>query len=79
LAAGCAAEAVDFGDSSSVRDLLEELSRRHGRPMAALLEFKERAAPAVLVFVGDEQVQWDAPRGLRDSDEVMIIAPISGG
>jgi len=48
--------------------------------MKALLEINPaRSAPAVLVFVGEEQVRWEAPPVLKDGDEVMLLSPISGG
>jgi hypothetical protein len=48
--------------------------------MKALLEINPaRCAPAVLTFVGEEQVRWDAPPMLNDGDEIMLLSPISGG
>jgi molybdopterin converting factor small subunit len=78
-AAGCATEAVELPAAATLRTLLAEIVSRHGDQMAALLEFKQRGAPAILVFVGEEQVAWDAPPSLTDGDEIMLVSPISGG
>jgi molybdopterin converting factor small subunit len=78
-AAGCAFEAAELSSAATLHDLLAEVARRHGEKMAALLEFKPHGAPAVLVFVGEEQVAWAAPPVLKDGDEIMLVSPISGG
>jgi hypothetical protein len=47
--------------------------------LAAVLDYIRRGAPAILVFVGEQQVAWDAPPALTDGDEIMLVSPISGG
>ena len=78
-AASRASEGVDLPAGSTLHDLLLHLSSRHGEPMAALLHSAQRGAPAVLIFVGEQQVRWDAPPPLKDGDHVMLLSPISGG
>jgi molybdopterin converting factor small subunit len=79
FAAGCATEEMEFSAASTLRTLLDEIVSRHGDHMAALLEFKQRSTPSVLVFVGEDQVSWEAPPVLNDGDEIMLVAPIAGG
>ncbi len=78
-AAGCATEEVELSAAATLRTLFTEIVSRHGDPMAALLEFKHRSAPSVLVFVGGDQVSWEAPPVLNDGDEIMLVSPIAGG
>ena len=35
--------------------------------------------PSILLFVGDDQIQWHIPVTLQDRDVVTILSPISGG
>ncbi|MDB5322782.1 MAG: hypothetical protein JWN40_4413 [Phycisphaerales bacterium] len=77
--AGCANEVVELPAAATLRELLAAIAARHGERMAALLNFKERNTPAVLVFVSDEQVTWEAPPPLNDGAEIMLVSPISGG
>ena len=77
--AGCANEVVELPAAATLRELLAVIAARHGERMTSLLNVKERGTPAVLVFVGEEQVTWDAPRPLNDGDEIMLVSPISGG
>ena len=79
-AAGCASETIELPSAGATfGGLLAEIARRHGPAMAALVKSKQRGAPAVLVFVGEHQVSWDAPPILNDGDEIMLVSPISGG
>jgi len=79
-AAGCGSESFELPAPATLHDLLLATASRHGERMKALLETSPaRSAPAVLVFVGEEQVRWDAPPVLKDGDEVMLLSPISGG
>jgi MoaD family protein len=78
-AAGCGSEEFELPATATLHDLLLAIASRHGERMAELLDFKNRGAPAVLVFVNEEQVSWEAPPVLKDGDEVMLLSPISGG
>jgi molybdopterin converting factor small subunit len=79
-AAGTGRECLDLAPPLCVRDLLPQLARRHGEALARLLLTADGAPqPALLVFVGDEQVAPDAPRALRPGDVLTILPPIAGG
>lgn len=67
-----AREQVDLPDAATVDDLLAELAARYGDPFRAV-------APALLIFVGEDQVDRAAPRPLKPNDEVTLLSPISGG
>ena len=78
-AAGCASEAVEL-EGGSLRDLVLRLAERHGEPLRLLL-LGSAGAPhdSLLLFVGEEQVRWEAARALRDGDVVTVLAPMAGG
>jgi molybdopterin converting factor small subunit len=78
-AAGKASEEIDLPAPADLRTLLAELSRRHGAAIQPLLATGEHGAPAVLAFVGDQQVTWQSPVALKEGDEIMLLSPISGG
>jgi len=78
-AAGKASEEIDLPAPADLRTLLAELSRRHGPAMHPLLAIGDHGAPAVLAFVGDQQVTWQSPVALKEGDEIMLLSPISGG
>jgi molybdopterin converting factor small subunit len=79
-AAGCASEAVELDGGSSLRELVRRLAERHGEPLRGLL-LGPTGSPhdSLLLFVGDEQVRWEAARALRDGDVVTVLAPMAGG
>ena len=79
-AAGCASEAVELDGACSLPELVGRLAERHGEPLRGLLlDPAGRPHDALLVFVGDEQVRWEAARALRDGDLVTVLAPMAGG
>jgi molybdopterin converting factor small subunit len=79
-AAGCGSEEFQLPAAATLRDLLLAIASRHGERMTSMLQTTpERGAPAVLVFVGEEQVPWETPPALKDGDDVMLLSPISGG
>jgi molybdopterin converting factor small subunit len=78
-AAGVAAEQVELDRPCSAPELAARLAREHGPALRALLlDADGRLQPAVLLFVGDEQVGADAAP-LRDGDVVTVLAPMAGG
>lgn len=78
-AAGRGAEELELPAHADVRMLIAEVARRYGPPMQPLLATTDKGVPAVLAFVGERQVSWEAPLALKDGDEVMLLSPISGG
>jgi len=78
-AAGTAAEQVELDAPCSAADLLKRLAARHGQPFHdLLLEASGDVRPAILLFVGDEQVNPEtAP--LRDGDVLTVLTPMAGG
>jgi molybdopterin converting factor small subunit len=78
-AAGAAAEQVELDAPCSATDLLKRLAEQHGLPFRALLLDEDgNVRPAVLLFVGDEQVGPEAAP-LQDGDVITILTPMAGG
>jgi molybdopterin converting factor small subunit len=79
-AAGCTSEAVEVDAGCSLRGLVRRLAERHGEPLCGLL-LGPTGTPhdSLLVFLGDEQVRWEAARDLRDGDVITVLAPMAGG
>jgi molybdopterin converting factor small subunit len=78
-AAGAACEQVELDRPGSVGELLARLADRHSGPFRdLLLDAGGGVRPAVLLFVGDEQVGPDRA-GLRDGDVVTVLTPMAGG
>lgn len=77
--AGTAVEQVELERPCSTTDLMKRLAERHGRPFRDLvLDEAGGIRPAVLLFVGDEQVGLEiAP--LREGDVVTVLTPMAGG
>lgn len=78
-AAGAPSEQVELERPCSVGELLTLMADRHGgRFRELLLDAAGEVRPALLLFVGDEQVGPDrAP--LRDGDVVTVLTPMAGG
>ncbi len=79
-AGGVTRETVTLAPGATVRDLVAELATRHGDRLAGLL-LAEDGEPrsSTLVFVGEEQVDWECPPKLADSAKVTFLAPLAGG
>ena len=77
-AAGAPQEILDLKAECSAQAALQALASRHGEPLRRLL-FDARGSvhPAILLFVGEEQVTAD--RLLRDGDVLTLLAPMAGG
>ena len=79
-AAGVATENVTVEDGCSLSQVLKGLADRHGPAFrAGLLDEHGQPLPALLFFLGAEQVRPDSARPLCEGDEVTILSPMSGG
>jgi molybdopterin converting factor small subunit len=79
-AAGTGRECLEVAPPQTVRDLLAQLARRHGEALGRLLLTEDgEPQPALLLFVGDEQVPPDDRRELTSGDVLTIMPPIAGG
>ena len=78
-AAGAASEQVELDRPCSVGELLTRMADRHGgRFRDLLLDAGGGVRPAVLLFVGDEQVGPERA-ALRDGDVLTVLTPMAGG
>jgi len=79
-AAGRASEAIVLPEGAGVRDLLRAVAAAHPERLAGLLlDESGSLRPSALVFVGDEQAEWDEAPPLRDGVTVTLMAPLAGG
>ena len=79
-AAGTSSETVELGDGSTLGDLTAHLAAAHGHEFSRLLLTGEGVPrDTILIFAGDEHIEWDPARPLRDGEEVTILSPIAGG
>tara|TARA_R110002072_G_scaffold287242_2_gene452709 strand:- start:41919 stop:42197 length:279 start_codon:yes stop_codon:yes gene_type:complete len=79
-ASGSAREDFELAESSSMIDLVNAISDRHGDELTRMLKTADGAPQTTIIpFVGDDQVRWDASDVLRDGVTVTLLAPISGG
>ena len=79
-AAGCASEEVDAGGELSAQELITNLAASHGEPLTGyILDEGGRLRPTVLVFVNEEQLDWEVARELGDGDELVFMSAIAGG
>ena len=77
--AGAAWEQVELERPCTAAELLNHLAARHGRPFRDLvLDAAGDVRPAVLLFIGDEQVCPEATV-LRDGDVLTVLTPMAGG
>ena len=77
--AGTAVEPVELDAPCSTTDLLKRLEEQHDLPFRALLLDEDgNVRPAVLLFVGDEQVGPETSL-LQDGDVVTVLTPMAGG
>jgi molybdopterin converting factor small subunit len=79
-AAGAASETVEIGSPSSAEEIVRRLVHAHDDAYRRLvLDAEGRVQPALLFFIGDEQVRPEMARTFRDGDVLTILAPMSGG
>lgn len=79
-AAGVSGEAVDLPVAATVSDLFRVAAQTRGERLGSLLLDASGAPRAtVLVFVGDNQVDAEAPEPLHEGDVVTLMSPLAGG
>ena len=79
-AAGTASEELDLPDGASIQDAIRQAADTHGGRLAELLLDESGALlPSALVFVGNDQIEWDDARQLNQGDGITILAPLAGG
>ncbi|HII60852.1 ubiquitin-like small modifier protein 1 [Pyrococcus horikoshii] len=75
--AGTGEEEIELQDGATVRDLIEEIKKRHERFRREVFgeEYDEDAD--VNIAVNGRYVKWDEK--LREGDIVGVFPPVSGG
>ncbi|MCI0637668.1 MAG: MoaD/ThiS family protein [Gemmataceae bacterium] len=77
-AAGTPSEVIEVTNGCSVRDLIRRLvEHRPGAFRGLVCDSAGLLHPALLVFIGDQQVEHD--QSLRDGDGVTVLTPMAGG
>jgi molybdopterin converting factor small subunit len=79
-AAGRAVEEIEREQSCTAQELVLQLARSGGEALRRLLlDGQGSLQPALLLFVGDEQVSAGQAVLLRDGDIVTVLSPMAGG
>jgi molybdopterin converting factor small subunit len=78
-AAGRAAEEVELEGPCAPRELVVRLAQSREELRGLLLDEGGAVKPALLLFVGDVQVDPGDPRPLREGEVVTILSPMAGG
>jgi molybdopterin converting factor small subunit len=78
-AAGRDAEVVELEGPCTARELVARLALSRPGLRGLLLDDSGGVQRALLLFVGDEQVDVEVGRPLRDGDVVTILSPMAGG
>jgi molybdopterin converting factor small subunit len=78
-AAGRASAWVELDRPCTVGELVARLAGECPPLRGLLLDGAGGVQPALLVFVGDEQVDAGGGRLLRDGDVITLLAPMAGG
>jgi sulfur-carrier protein len=79
-AAGVGVEALDVDAPCAIADLLRRLSDKHGDAFRRMVfDTHGNVQPALLIFLGDEQVSTDSVQHFQDGSEVTVLAPMAGG
>lgn len=76
-AAGRDADVLEMDAPCTVGDLLVRAASANRALGRLLLDHQGQRQPALLMFLGDEQVGAD--RGLSDGDAVTVLSPMAGG
>ena len=80
LAAGTETDILEFAEAPTVREVLLRAAREHGAELTRfLLTGDGQPQPALLLFVGEEQVRGDADRRLQPGELLAILPPMAGG
>ncbi|MBT3380437.1 MAG: MoaD/ThiS family protein [Lentisphaerae bacterium] len=78
--AGINSETVTLPDGAPVQALVTKLADDHDQPFRdVLLDANASLRKSTLVFIGDDQIEWEVLRELADGDRVTILAPLAGG
>ena len=78
--AGIASENIVVDEAYSVRDLVQQVAKKHGEPLRSfLLDTEGSLRNSILVIVGDDQVHWETPMQLNEGDEISFLSPLAGG
>lgn len=79
--AGLSEEVIEIPDSSTCRQLIDEVVKRHGAEFSDLiLNSDGEIRPSTLIILDGEQAQGAPEALLLDGvDTVMLMTPIAGG
>jgi molybdopterin converting factor small subunit len=79
-AAGVAVERIVIDSPCTAASLLRRLADGRGDSFRRMLLAEDGTLqPAILLFVGDEQIRADIAHDFRDGDQLTILAPMAGG
>jgi molybdopterin converting factor small subunit len=79
-AAGGGVETLDVAAPCAIADLLRRLAEKHGDAFRRIVfDAHGHVQPALLIFLGDEQVSPDTVQSFGEGAEITVLAPMAGG
>ena len=80
VAAGGRRRTLEVSQTCSAQDAIRSALNGDGEELRALvLDAEGGLRGSLLVFVGDEQLDWDQPKALRPGETIVLAPPIAGG
>lgn len=80
VVAGGRRRTVEVPDACSAQDAIREALAEDTEDLRTLvLDGEGVLRPSMLVFVGDEQLDWSQPTSLQPDDTIVLAPPIAGG
>ena len=78
--AGVGDEIIDIDNEDTLEKVVRRIASNHSEAFRRiLLDADMGLQPAILYFVGDEQLQPGSERRFRDGETLTVLAPMAGG
>ncbi len=79
VAAGTNELVVTLPANATAQDCVRHLATEFGADFTAIALREDRLHPTVLLFVDNQQIDWNTPTPLRDGTNMVLAMPIAGG
>ena len=79
VVAGTNEHQVTLPANASAQDCVRHLADEFGADFAAIALREDHLHPTVLLFVDNQQIDWNTHTPLRDGTSLVLAMPIAGG